>query len=572
MRRGLGWLLVVLGSIVAVVGTAAAIIVGPDDRVTTGPHTVASKGAAIITAPAALGYSGPRLEATAEAPDRKVFVGLAHDVDVGDYLSTSAYARIDTIDLPWSTTTSAVDGDRTVTVLPQDVDFWLVSDSGNGRATVQFPLPDAAVDLVLMDAEGKPGLEADLTLTVVQDGAFVAALAAVVVGLGIAVVGWLRLRHASRRGRRRAARKPLSRRRSSGGRRVAGQPTRQRVTEVEDSPEDPPAVDPAVTPRASLARRLAAVGLTFTLAGCALPHHKAVEQVSKAGATVAVADVALASYGRERAAAEATLDTGVLGDLEAGSMLAVDESSFAIRRALGISARPFVLDDAATIWAPRFTAYPLWFVALTRLPQQQQQAVLVFARESSTQPWLVEAGPRLAGDTEIPTVAQAADATVARYLKGTPDTWSDGAPVELKTPLQQVADDYADVLTHQQSPHAQEFVQDSFIAQMRQVGELQPDQGVRFDQHWTARPVHYALRLADGGALMFVTLRRIDSFEVQTGNALSFAGSEAGVYLPGKVRHQARLTYEHQVLMVVPGDGKPLVIGQFGGLVSARGH
>src|SRR6476659_9119738 len=151
-------------------------------------------------------------------------------------------------------------------------------------------------------------------------------------------------------------------------------------------------------PRWRPLRALAGVCVLAALAlsGCALPHHKADDaHPSKPSAGFAVADAALSSYARARAAADATLDGGVLADLEGGSLLHIDESSFTIRRALSISARPFVVDDAATIWASRFTAYPLWFVAVARLPEQQQQAVFVFTRASSTDPWVVESAPRL---------------------------------------------------------------------------------------------------------------------------------------------------------------------------------
>ncbi len=319
-------------------------------------------------------------------------------------------------------------------------------------------------------------------------------------------------------------------------------------------------------------RWLVGVAVASAVAGCALPHHKSLGDASKPGASSAVAQATLASYARDRAVSDATWDVKALASLETGAVLDIDQSSLVIRRALGITARPFALDDAVTVWAPRFDSYPLWFVAVARVQKQQEQIVCVFSRKSSTDPWLLEAAPRLAGDTETPGVGRAADATVARLLPGSPQTWSDGAAVTLTSPVQQIADDYADVLTSAKSEHVDEFVTDSFITQMRQIAKEQPTQGVRFEQRWTAGDVTYVLRLADGGALMFVTLKRVDRFEVRPGQTLKFAGSEAGAYLPDPIRRKARLDYEHQVLMVVPRDGKPLVIGQYGGLVGARGR
>ncbi len=216
MRRPGGWLLIVVGSLLALVGIAVAWIFGPDNRAATGPHGYSSAGAAVVTAPAALAYSGPRVEVTAAAADRPVFVGVAYDVDVRDYLARTAYTQIDSIDLPWSTETSTVPGDRQVSVRPADVHFWLVSASGDGGATVVFPLPDAAVDVVVMDADGEPDLSVELTVAVVQSGAFVSGLALLAVGVGVAAGGGLLLRHAPRRARRRGRARPGRRRRPRG--------------------------------------------------------------------------------------------------------------------------------------------------------------------------------------------------------------------------------------------------------------------------------------------------------------------------------------------------------------------
>ncbi len=213
MRRPGGWLLIVVGLVIALGGAAVALLFGPDNRAETGPHRLSSAGVAITTAPAALTYSGPTVEVTAETAGRTVFVGLAHDVDVRDYLANTAYTRIDAIDLPWSIRTTEVKGERSLPVLPADADFWLASTSGDGSASLRFPLPDAAVDVVVMDADGGANLVADVTVAVVHDGAFLNGLAVLVVGAGAAAGGVLLLRHAPRRGRRRGPRKrpPLPR-------------------------------------------------------------------------------------------------------------------------------------------------------------------------------------------------------------------------------------------------------------------------------------------------------------------------------------------------------------------------
>lgn len=190
MRRVAGWLLVLLGALLVLLGCTAAVVVGPDDEVASGPHSFASDGTAIVTAPEAIQYAGPTVRITvASSSDRPLFVGLAHDVDVRDYLAGSAYTRVDTLDLPWDTTTSRVDGQGTPDRPPAKLDWWLVSDTGPGEAAMTFTLLDDSVDVVVTNADLRPHLRVHVTATVLRPGAFVGGLAAALAGLGLAAVG-----------------------------------------------------------------------------------------------------------------------------------------------------------------------------------------------------------------------------------------------------------------------------------------------------------------------------------------------------------------------------------------------
>ena len=212
MRTVLGWLLVLLGVVASLIGVVGAITFGPDNRISSGSHAFTSPGPTIVTAPGALSYSGPTLEVTVHSDDnRQVFVGVAADVDVRDYLAQTSYTRLDTVDVPWDSTASKasnIAGDAAPLAVPGNLDWWLASQQGTGTATVTFPLPDSAIDLVVMDAELSRDFQADLTLTLVQDGAFVGGLALTVGGLGLAAAGWvLKAGAPSRTGQRRAVRR-----------------------------------------------------------------------------------------------------------------------------------------------------------------------------------------------------------------------------------------------------------------------------------------------------------------------------------------------------------------------------
>lgn len=190
MRRTGGWLLVLLGVLLVLLGCTAAVVFGPDNEVASGPHSFASDGTAIATAPEAIQYAGPTVRiAVVSSSDRPLFVGLAHDVDVRDYLAGSAYTRVDSLDLPWDTTTSRVGGQDTPGRPPAELDWWLVSDTGPGKASLAFTLPDDAVDVVVANADLRPHLRVQATVTVVRPGAFVGGLAAALAGLGLAAVG-----------------------------------------------------------------------------------------------------------------------------------------------------------------------------------------------------------------------------------------------------------------------------------------------------------------------------------------------------------------------------------------------
>ncbi|MEP6666114.1 MAG: hypothetical protein ABJA81_06675 [Nocardioidaceae bacterium] len=319
-------------------------------------------------------------------------------------------------------------------------------------------------------------------------------------------------------------------------------------------------------------RAAALVVAASLVGGCALPHHKDLGDQSKRGVSVTGAASVLSHYNRALADIDANLDASALPEIETGSMLVLDQSADRIKQRLGLTTQRLELAPSAEFMVDRFDSYPLWFVAVSKAAGQDQQVAAVFTRASSTAPWRVAAAPRMAATTKIPDLALRDDGTAIRFdTSAESPVWSDGEASRLPKTPQQIADDYASVLTSPDSDAAKDFVKDSFISQMRDLRAAQPTTNVTFTQSWKAASVKYVLRLFDGGALMFVTLNRTDSYQVEAGHMLQFRGSEAGAYLTQPVHRSARLNYQHQVLMLVPAKGLPLVIGQYGGLVAATG-
>jgi hypothetical protein len=300
-------------------------------------------------------------------------------------------------------------------------------------------------------------------------------------------------------------------------------------------------------------------------AGCGIvPHDRSDSEPVKRAATSAQSASVVAHYASVRAESAEKADVGHLADVEGGSLLRIESTSYYSARALGATPGAAAVTGPKQVWSPAFTQYPLWFAAVVDSPSEHTQVALVFTRTTSTDPWRAVAAPRLASDTRLPAVALEDGGATA---VGDADTDS-----RLSVSPSTIVARYAKVLADPGSPYTDDFEHDSFIAQMRQLAAAQPRDHIVFRQAWHADRVAYALRLADGGALIFADLRRVDSYRIVGRHQLGFAGSEAAAFLPEPVHHFARLVYEHEVLLLAPAGGKPVAIGQFGGLVTAAGR
>lgn len=314
----------------------------------------------------------------------------------------------------------------------------------------------------------------------------------------------------------------------------------------------------------------AAVALLASVAGCGIVLSKDLEGLSKPATTLTGAGHVVSDYNRVREQVDIEVAPSALVDIEGGALLEIDQGLLFLRRELALTASPVRLSAPRDVLVGRFDRYPLWFVAVTSLSKQDEQVIAVFVRSTSTSAWLMTEAPRLAGSTALPSVATDEDGAVVRYDDARA-RWSDGESTGLAVAPQKLVDRYASVLQKPDSRYRDDFVADSFISQMRTTTAAQPRDDASFSQSWRAQRVKHVLRLSDGGALVFATLSRTDRYRVERGRYLDFTGLEAGAYLSSPVKNEATLTYQHQVLMVVPGQGKPLVIGQYGGLIDATG-
>jgi hypothetical protein len=206
MRRLAGALIIFAGIVLVLAGAGLAIVFGSDDKATR-EQAVDTHGAGLVTVPRAVTYAGPRVEITAQAQDtgQRLFAGVAHDVDVRDYLGGIARTAVTGVDIPLRLTTKELGGSLNVPADPTALDIWIAQAEGVGAVDLSFRLPDAADDVVILSTDGKPLGRLTVTGSLVLPGVFVGAVAAVVLGAGLALVGWAVLR-----GRRRGAERDVA--------------------------------------------------------------------------------------------------------------------------------------------------------------------------------------------------------------------------------------------------------------------------------------------------------------------------------------------------------------------------
>lgn len=203
MGRKVGaWALTVLGAVVAVAGIAVMVVLGPDGRVTTGPHAIDTDAAAVVTAPGVVKIVGVQVDLLVEVPiDKPVFVGVGNTVDVEDYLKNTARVEVTSYEAPWTIATRDVEGEPNVPSAPTALDWWFVSQAGLGGADISLTLPDepVSVAVVAVGSTNLSGLE--VTMAYGIRGGFGRGAGIALLGIGLAWFGvLLRRRHLWREG------------------------------------------------------------------------------------------------------------------------------------------------------------------------------------------------------------------------------------------------------------------------------------------------------------------------------------------------------------------------------------
>ena len=314
-------------------------------------------------------------------------------------------------------------------------------------------------------------------------------------------------------------------------------------------------------------RRVSAlVVAALMVSGCAaIPSHRDASTLSKRAAVQSDVDAIFNRYRAVRNAAIGLLDPKPLSTVESGPVLAIDSGSFEVSQRLSTTqdeeSQQLVVTDVET---PSFSKYPLWFLATAYDPAGKVNRIQIFQRESAVDPWLLVAAPQTVVSTQLPQLRHDGDDAAL--------TVAPSSSTGMAMSPQEAADAYARALGS--TTPSSEVAQDDFIRQMRDSFDANSSlEGVGVTQDWAAEKVQHALRTDDGGALVFVTLLRLDTYDVQPGVTVSWpAGSPQEAFLADGISASGKLRYYHQVLLYLPGGKeRPRALGQYGGVVGADG-
>jgi hypothetical protein len=134
---------------------------------TTGVHRFSTAGSAFATEPTHLGSAGVgwlyspsllgkvRIRVTPAQSSSALFVGIAHSADADRYLAGVNHTVISEF---FRDKTRVVDGGP-VRSVPGSRHFWVASNTGRGTRTVVWDPSNGSWTVVVMNADGRPGVD-----------------------------------------------------------------------------------------------------------------------------------------------------------------------------------------------------------------------------------------------------------------------------------------------------------------------------------------------------------------------------------------------------------------------------
>lgn len=185
---GLGVVALLVGLVLVGIGATAAVLVGPDDSLSTRPARLSGSGVALVVeditvdagsipVPKSLGV----LTLAVSSPERRpMFAGTATADAIDGYLAGAPYDVVIDLRPGGDGLTRPVPGTQAPPT-PASQPLWLAQSVGSPAELTATIAPDAT--LVVMNADATPGVVADLVVTLTVARAWSAAWIAVGVGV-----------------------------------------------------------------------------------------------------------------------------------------------------------------------------------------------------------------------------------------------------------------------------------------------------------------------------------------------------------------------------------------------------
>ena len=198
MKLGFGIPMVLIGLFMTIGGVALMVLVGPDGTFSLPDTHAASNGYALtfdsISVRGTLpthGSLATTIRLDIRSNDGKaVFVGIGPAAQVRRYLAGVAVDRVIQVNWPGGVRTEAVTGSRAPDP-PGDQVFWAASDSGSGSRSVSWTLTSGDWTIVIMNADGSPGLDVNGSGSVTLKLLGPVSVGLLVLGLALLVGGTL---------------------------------------------------------------------------------------------------------------------------------------------------------------------------------------------------------------------------------------------------------------------------------------------------------------------------------------------------------------------------------------------
>lgn len=192
MHKAMGTAIAAVGVVIALVGLAIVVVLGPDGRFRTGPHSIDTDGVAVVTAPGVISWKNLDVELLAEVPAHKpVFVGIGSSVDVEAYLEGVRRLEVTDFSTPWKVKTRQLAGRDALGGAPTAVDWWNAHSAGLGGAAIKTKLPDETVSAAILTVGSSNLRGLKVTFAYGLEGGFLKGLGLLLGGLGLAWAGLL---------------------------------------------------------------------------------------------------------------------------------------------------------------------------------------------------------------------------------------------------------------------------------------------------------------------------------------------------------------------------------------------